>query len=283
MAYVSYGYPISFELRYSCSGSPRNRSICYLPLPSSPAPPDLTDSETPAARIGTGRVPLSHVTAASQHQRAAPHPHWPGPTNSPFAAPIAAAAAAAVGLHSNVAARGARRRRAPSPHRGPGRVLLLLLLLLRHRRRGAETAAPGAAVPPEPPLLRAPRGALHRLPASGLAAAPHRRRRRGGGGGGGRGGAAAVAPRGRPSRGDAVLVLQPSAARVRRREPARGREIRAAAVGHPRARQGSARECSTTYTCAFSQTLIESLVTYLLPFRCSGCEFRYHWKMSIVF
>lgn len=144
-----------------------------------------------------------------------------------------------------MAARGARRRRAPSPHRGPGSVLLLHRRRLRGRGRSAETAAPRAALPPEPPLLRAPRGTLHRLPASGLAAAPHRRRRRSGGGRGG-----AAAPSRRRNRTDAVLVLQPGAARVRRREPARGREIRAAAVGQPRARQSSARECSTTIFAA---------------------------------
>lgn len=30
----------------------------------------------------------SHVTAAGQQQRAAPHPHWQDPTDSPFAAPL---------------------------------------------------------------------------------------------------------------------------------------------------------------------------------------------------
>lgn len=153
-------------------------------------------------------------------------------------------------FHSNVAARGARRRRAPPPHRGPGRLGRAFLVVVPRRGRGAEAAAPGAVVPAEPPLLRAPRRALHGLPARRVAAAPHRRRRRRRGGGGGWGAAAAAAG-GRRRRGDAVLVLARGAARVRRREPARGREIRAPAVGQPRARQGSPRECSTTYLRVF--------------------------------
>jgi hypothetical protein len=132
----------------------------------------------------------------------------------------------------NVAARGARRRRAPPPLRGRAAAGVLLLF-----GRGAEAAAPGAVVPSKPPLLRAPRRALHGLPARGVAAAPNRRR-----GGGGRGRAAAAGGGRRCD--DAVLGLARGAARVRRRESARGREIRAAVVGRPCAGQTGSRECS---------------------------------------
>jgi len=132
-------------------------------------------------------------------------------------------------------------------------------------------------VPAEPPLLRAPRRALHGLPARRVAASPHRRRRRRRGGGGGWGAAAAG---GRRRRGDAVLGLARGAARVRRREPARGREIRAAAVGRPRARQGGPRECSTTYLRSFQYP--DKIARHLLS-RCCSCEFRFHREMPTFF
>lgn len=103
----------------------------------------------------------------------------------------------------------------------------------------AEAAAAGAVVQAEPPVLRAPRRALHGVPARRVAAAPHRRRRQGG-----EGSRSAAARRRQGRWGHAVLGLERGAAGVPRREPARGREIRAAVVARPCAREAGTRECS---------------------------------------